>query len=211
MLLFQPVALPQTDAQRTITRCSFDGVEFGLDDAPRSVFVAYIDDVTMHGRYLPNSESRTVFNLTRNGKPLGTIHISDMNNPNGWLAISPNRKAFALTWSDGGAMGGFHTRIFHFDPNGSLVEDSKLIQPVIKDFTARHSCKYRGDNFEAIRWMNDDQILISASVYGTSDCGVEMGYAEGYLVQMSTGKIVRRMNKEQLLNLPEVCTWNVSK
>ena len=55
----------------------------------------------------------------------------------------------------------------------------------------------------------NDQLLISASVYGTSDCGKEMGYTEGYVLDVTTERIVAHMSEAEMLDLPYVCTYNV--
>ncbi len=199
---------PQTNETRSVARCAFDGVEFGLYDAPRSAFVAMIDDLKVTARYLPHSEDHAIFIFTRAGKLVRTVSISDLGNPNGWLAISSNRRRFAITWSNAGASGGWNTRVFHVTPQGDILEDTGIVHAVIEDFSARHSCKTRDDNFETVRWMDDDHLLISAGVYPTSDCGREMDYTEGYLLQLSTQQIERRLTYKQLLNLPGICTWN---
>ncbi len=124
------------------------------------------------------------------------------------MPISDNRKNFAITWSNGGAAGGWSTQVFETLPDGTIVERKALITSVEKNFMARHNCAARGDNFEAVRWMDNDHLLIAASVYGTGDCGSSAGYTEGYLVRLSTGAIERRMSEHELLNLPAVCTWN---
>ena len=167
-----------------------------------------IDDLKVTARYVPHSEAQAIFTFTRAGKLVQTISISDFDNPNGWLAISSNRKRFAITWSNGGAAGGWSTRVFHVTSQGDILEDAGLVRSVIEDFSVRHNCKTRGGNFETVRWMDDDHLLISAEVYPTSDCGSEMGYTEGYLLQLSTQKIVRRLTERELLDLPEICTWN---
>ncbi len=136
------------------------------------------------------------------------IAIDDLYNPNGWLPISPDRKAFAITWSNGGAAGGWNTRIFSVDSQGEIIEKPPLMLMVERDFSSRHNCRTRGDNYQAVRWMDNDHLLVAASVYGTSDCGKQMGYTEGYLINSSTDKIERRLTERQLLDMPMVCTWN---
>jgi hypothetical protein len=134
--------------------------------------------------------------------------ITDLSNPNGWISISADQKWFAINSSDGGAAGGWSVSILHVQDDGTIRDLTGAMSSVMKDFSSRHNCATRGDNYESLRWIAPDQLLLVASVYGTSDCGPEMGYAEGFVLQSSTGRILQRYSELELLHLYETCTIN---
>jgi hypothetical protein len=110
---------------------------------------------------------------------------------------SDDDQSFAITWSDGGANGGFHVRVFHL--NGDSAVEWPATRSAWLDFKDRHWCRARGDNIQAFGWMkNTSDLLLVLSVYPTRDCGKEMGYTEGFVVDAVTGEIRNRWNREQL-------------
>jgi hypothetical protein len=191
-------------AQSQATKAPFQSIEtfpykimrFSVPDAPRSVLVANIGDVSIYARYAIGSEDDATLICKRENRILQTIKVKDLSNPNGWLAVSPNKSAFAITWSDGGAIGGFHTRVFERTAQGSFAERPAIVQNVIRDFEARHFCKARGDNFSAVGWLDINHLILEASVYPTSDCGPDLGYTERYVVQLSNGAIQKRVHTQ---------------
>jgi len=110
---------------------------------------------------------------------------------------SPNSHAFAVTWSDGGAIGNFYMRAFQI--RGDSVAEMPATQQAFQNFKARHWCIPRGDNVQAYRWSADSRNLVLVlSVYPTGDCGKDLGHTEGYVVEASTGKIEQNWNVRQL-------------
>ena len=167
-----------------------------------------MDDITVRGGYVANmNNAAAVLSFWKGGKLLLKKNIDDMSNPNGFAAQSADRHWLALNSSNGGAAGGWSISIFRLE--GQTVYDlSSSMNSVTRDFSARHDCKTRGDNYEAFQWRKNDELLLTAEVYGTSDCGTEMGYTEGYVLQPSTGRILHHYSSAQLLALPAVCLWN---
>jgi hypothetical protein len=191
-------------AQPLVAKAPFQSIEtfpykimrFSVPDAPRSVLIANIGDVSIYGRYAIGSENDAIFTCKHGNRILQTIEVKDLWNPNGWLAVSPDKHTFAITWSDGGEIGGFHTRVFERTAQGFFAERPAIVENVIRDFEARHLCKTRGDNFSAVGWLDINHLILEASVYPTSDCGPDLGYTERYVVQLSNGTIQKRVHTQ---------------
>jgi hypothetical protein len=196
------------DRPHAITQCSWGGRTFSLDDYPQSTTIGRFGDLKITGRMRSSGDSGAIFTFSRSGHAIFQKRINDLFNPNGWLGVSTDGRSFALNTSNGGAAGGWSVSVFRVEEDGRVRDLSTSIQTVKKDFSSRHFCKTRGNNYEAIQWRKNDQLLIAASVYGTGDCGKEMGFTEGYLLQVATGKILSRMSEQQMLELPYVCTYN---
>lgn len=110
---------------------------------------------------------------------------------------SDDQRNFAITWSDGGAIGNFHVRAFR------IGDDSVTELPAPKQawaaFTSRHWCKERGDNIQAHSWYPDSQSLVLVlSVYNTGDCGKDLGHTEGFVVDATTGEIKAHWDMKEL-------------
>ncbi len=117
---------------------------------------------------------------------------------------SDDDRFFAVTWSDGGAIGGFHVRVFRID--GDSVTELPAWQRAWSVFKRRHWCETRGDNIQAYSWLPDPRRLILVlSVYPTGDCGAETGYTEAFVVDAATGDIqqhwgIRKLNEYMRLH-----------
>ena len=110
---------------------------------------------------------------------------------------SDDKKSFAITWSDGGAIGIFHVRVFHID--GDSVAEWPATQQAFDTFKALHWCKTRGDNIQAYRWLPDSKgLVLVLSVYPTGDCGKDLGHTEAYVVDAATGNIHQHWDIKQL-------------
>lgn len=193
---------------RAATQCSWGGNTFSLLDSPKGSTIGSYNTVKISGRMLA-AEDGGEFTFFRSGSPVIRKLVKDVSNPNGWLGVSNDFHTFSLNTSNGGAGGGWSVSIIHVPDTGSATDLSAAMKAVEKDFSKRHYCKARGNNYEAIQWRSNTQLLVSASVYGTSDCGAEMGYTEGYVLDVTSGKIVAHLSEAQMLNLPYVCTYNV--
>ena len=133
------------------------------------------------------------------------IALDDDVNP----ALGHEYDYFALTYSDGGSIGGFHVRVFHL--HGDAVTDiSRVIDGAVADFKTRHYCKARGDNVTALKWIKGN-LLLMTEVYPDSDCGPDMGHIEAYRVSVPDGKIREHLTLEQLRRYPGVCLENEEK
>jgi hypothetical protein len=104
---------------------------------------------------------------------------------------------FAVTWSDGGAIGNFHTRVFHV--TGDEVHETTTVSVAFQDFRSKHWCETRGDNVQAYRWDDHSgSLVLVMSVYPTGDCGKEAGHMEVYFVRPANGAILRHLDAAQL-------------
>lgn len=147
------------------------------------------------------------FSVRRRARTVFTFQVDDLSS-NAEILRSPDGKAFALSYSDGGAIGRFHVRLFLI--NGDKVTDtSHAIQPAVDDFNSRHFCESRGNSVTALKWLDkSSDIVLLTEVYPTGDCGPDLGHAEGYIVSLPGGKIKRHMTLNQLKALPGLCLQN---
>jgi hypothetical protein len=132
------------------------------------------------------------FTLSRGRKVISSTSLKDLS-ASVFVVWSKRNHWFAITWSNGGAIGGFHTRVFHVVDE--KVNETDSVKPAFADFRARHWCKVRGDNVQAYGW--DERIgtlVLVMSVYPTTDCGEDLGHTEAYLVQPTDGGIIRHLN-----------------
>ena len=104
---------------------------------------------------------------------------------------------FAVTWSDGGAIGGFHVRVFQIQ--GNVVKELSAGQKAWDVFKSRHWCEARGDNIQAYAWLPASrQLILVLSVYPTGDCGADLGHTEAYVVDAVTGEIQQHWDAKRL-------------
>jgi hypothetical protein len=196
-----------------IAKCLDDGIEILLPEYPAREKVARIADVDLEAAFPTESEGAT-FWFVRGQKEIFKFTAKDLDSRSVWIAIdhdsaldrAHDQAHIALTYSDGGAIGRFHVRVFLIDANG-VRDVSKCIDGPVADFKARHYCKVRGDNVSALKWIRGG-LLILTEVYPTGDCGPELGYLEGYLVSVPQGKILEHMSFNQLRHYPGVCLQN---
>jgi len=136
------------------------------------------------------------FVLLRAGKELLHTPLKDLSASTS-VVWSDDKKSVAITWSDGGAIGNFHVRVFHIE--GSSVTEWPAVKQAFDTFKAQHWCKTRGDNIQAYQWLPNSQgLVLVLSVYPTSDCGKDLGHTEAYVVDASTGNIQQKWGISQL-------------
>ena len=115
---------------------------------------------------------------------------------------SDDHKNLAITWSDGGAIGGFYVRVFHVE--GDSVTEYRSTETAFAAFKSQHWCE-RGDNVQAYQWLADSRgLVLVLSVYPTSDCGKDMGHTEAYVVDAASGKIRKHWDLAQLKTYMEM-------
>jgi len=132
------------------------------------------------------------FTLSRGRKLILSTSLKDLS-ASVFVVWSRRNDWFAITWSDGGAIGGFHMRVFHVVDD--KVNEADSVKPAFADFPGRHWCKVRGDNVQAYGWVKGaDALVLIISVYPTSDCGEDLGHAEAYVVHPGNGAILRHLN-----------------
>ena len=201
-ILVGSAATAQQQPRRLVTYCYQDALQFWLGEGAIEARVPGGDGITMrldaaHGRFFVRRGTRTLF----------TFVVEDLSS-NALILWSPDRHGFALTYSDAGAIGEFHVRVFVIDGD-TVTEAPRVIQSAVDSFKTRHYCKSRGNNISAIKWVQDSRhLLLLTAVYPSGDCGPDSGYAEGYLVAVPDGKIERHLTLDQLQTFPGVCLEN---
>jgi hypothetical protein len=136
------------------------------------------------------------FVLRRGDKELLRTTLKDLSASTS-VVWSDDDKDFAITWSDGGEVGGFHVRVFSVESD--YVTELPGAKKAFQAFKARHWCKARGDNVQAYGWLpNSHDLVLALSVYPTSDCGMDMGHMEAYVVGAGTGTIRQHWTLKQL-------------
>jgi hypothetical protein len=196
------VATAQQQPRRLVTYCYHDALQFWLGEGAIEARVPGGDGITVR---LDAAQGR--FSVRRSTRTLFTFVVEDLSS-NALILWSPDRHGFALTYSDAGAIGGFHVRVFviHGD---TVTEAPRVVQSAVDSFKARHYCKSRGNNISAIKWVHDSRhLLLLTAVYPTGDCGPDSGHAEGYLVAVPDGTIERHLTLDQLQTFPGVCLEN---
>lgn len=113
----------------------------------------------------------------------------------GELGWSPDSKAISVTWSDGGAVGGFHVDVFVI--SGSSVRHLDVSTPVLRDFRMRHRPCPRHDNVRAAAWIDGSRrLMVVTETYPTGDCPELNEF--GYLVAVPSGRILGRYSRREL-------------
>lgn len=88
----------------------------------------------------------------------------------GW---SPDSKRFFISYSDSGAVGGYHVHVFSM--RDSHLVESNAPKTAYKNFKEQHYCPTRGNNIFFLDFTPDsDNGFFVTEVYPTSDCGREM-------------------------------------
>ena len=198
-----------------ITECADDGYRVFVPESQSRTRIALIGDVDLEAAFRSeNEEDGATFWFVRKGKTIFSFTAKDLSADGVWIAVDREVSPalgfaynhVALTYSDGGAIGNFHVRVFQID--GDVITDlSKTIEGAVGDFKARHYCKERGNNVTALKWVKGD-LLLMAQVYPTGDCGSDLGHIEAYRVSMPDGKILQHLTLEQLKQFPGVCLEN---
>jgi hypothetical protein len=125
--------------------------------------------------------------------PLTSISVKELssNIEVGW---SPDSTQFFISWSNGGAIGAFVSRIFRIE-SGKVV---RLNAPQIayEDFKIKHFCPERGMNNEyVLGWSADSKdLFLVLEVYPSRGCK-ERSLFRGYLVEAGTGNILRMFSE----------------
>ncbi len=189
-----------------ITYCADDGFYPAIPDTPLRATIARIGDIEIRAAFSSRDEDGATFWFVRRAKTIFSFKAKDLVSPGVWIAVNPRHAQFALTYSDGGAIGSFHVRIFQI-ADDVVTDESKATQQAIDDFRSRHYCKERGNNVEALKWIKGD-LLLMTEVYPTGDCGPDLGHIEAYRVSVPDGKIQEHLTLNQLRQYPGVCLEN---
>lgn len=205
----------KTRPKLLITECADDGFRAFVPETQSRTRIALIGDIDLEAAFRSeNEEDGATFWFVRGGKTIFPFTAEDLSADGVWIAVDRDVKStlgfaydhIALTYSDGGAIGNFHVRVFQVD--GNVVTDvSKAIEVAVGDFKARHYCKERGNNVTALKWIKGD-LLLMTEVYPTGDCGIDLGHLEAYRVSVPEGKIQELLTLKQLIQYPGVCLVN---
>lgn len=104
---------------------------------------------------------------------------------------SPDSKAFAETYSDGGAVGTFHVVIYYVEK-----DQLRAIEPtaaVTKEFLSHPRVCFAPEdpNIGAIKWIKDSSaILVAAETLPHTNCD-NMGTFRAYAIHLPDGDIVK--------------------
>ncbi len=113
---------------------------------------------------------------------------------------SPDSRAFAITWSDGGDVGTWRVNVFWIGQNAVRYTDPT--PQVQTEFMGTYRCAGSTNqvpNIAALDWANGSaDLLLVAQVPPDSSCR-QMGRIDGYLVAARTGAILGRYSQEQFL------------
>jgi len=196
-----------------ITECAGDGFEVWIPYSATRDKIAEVANVDLEAGFSPQDEGAN-FWFVREKKDIFKVSINDLFSGSVWIAIDHDRRLvskkneahIAISYSDGGAIGGFHVRVFLIDGKG-VRDVSKSVDTAVADFRRHHYCEPRGNNVTALKWIRGSLLLLT-EVYPTGDCGSEAGHIEGYLVSVPEGKILEHMTLNQLKHYPGVCLEN---
>lgn len=199
-LAFCAGAAAQQNPRRLITLCRKDVLGFDLGAGTIERTVPGPDGISVQF-------DKGDFSIRRGTRIIYAFQVSDFST-NGEMLWSPDGQAFALNYSNGGAIGNFHVRVFS-KRGDTITEVSSAIRPAVDDFKARHYCKSRGNNVRALKWLEDSKrLVLMTDVYPTGDCGSDLGHTEGYVIRIPDGKIERHLTLNQLKTFPGICLEN---
>lgn len=143
------------------------------------------------------------FSVRIGDRQVGAVRVNELSS-NISVFGAPDSQKFALTYSDGGALGGFHAHVYQLT-DGHVREAANPPNTALRDFSRHHFCEERGDNVFFVGWASDSKsMLIAAQVYPTSDCGPDRGIWGGYLLDMA-GRILARYSDKQAHDIITAC------
>lgn len=160
---------------------------------------------------VPSPDKTKAVQLTKEGRfrvTVGQMIISDFDLPDmssnvevGW---SPDSSEFFISYSDGGAIGGYHVNLYRVV--GNTLEKSRVPTTIANRFKTKHWCQSRGNNLFFLDWTLDSKVaLFVAEVYPTGDCGKELGLHRGYVVRLQDRKVLRVFGEEKTDSIEKEC------
>ncbi len=202
-LLFTTIhaALPQ----RSIDRCAQDGAYFyAMNDDPAQPVQVERDGVAIRIERPDSHSADATVSFSRENHVL-IQKQKDFEAAQGWLVVSPSG-AFATTWNVNASSA--ETQLFRMTSSG-IIEDMELIPLAEKTFAidAKRICMTPGVNTTAIKWIDDDHLLLSINAWSSGFC--YSNFTEGFILSLSKRDIDRKLSERELINLPVVCTWNL--
>jgi hypothetical protein len=195
-----------TVPQRTIDRCAQDGAYFyAVNDDPGQPVMVERDGVAIRIERPDSKSTNAILTFSKGNRVLVQKHKYFEAAP-GWLAVSPS-VAFATTWKVNASSA--ETQLFRIKSDGTITEDTELIPLAEETFynDAKRICKTPGDNITAIKWIDDDHLLLSIDAWASGVCS--SNFTEGFILSLSKREIERKLSERELINLPAVCTCNL--
>jgi hypothetical protein len=173
--------------------------DFGYSSCSRNSCLFVPDDqhpmTYKRGEFSYTVKEDGTFMLSRDHKAILLTSLKDLN-ASVFVTWSEKNDWFAITWSDGGAIGNFHTRVFHVADD--KVKETDSVGTTYANFRSRHWCETRGDNTQAYGWdRKTGTLVLVMSVYPTGDCGKDLGHTEAYLVQPTDGAILKHLTPRE--------------
>jgi WD40 repeat protein len=127
-------------------------------------------------------------------REIGAFHLHELSS-NISIVWSPDSDRFAISYSDGGAIGGYHANIYQLE-RGAIIELPKPPKVAFDDFKKRYYCEERGNNIWFLGWSTDSALaFFVVQVSPTGDCGSIEGKSAGYLVDLN-GNIVAKYDEK---------------
>jgi hypothetical protein len=195
-----------TSPHRSIDRCAQDGAYFyAVSDDPAQPVLVERDGVSIQIEHPDPKSSDATVSFSKAKRVLVQKH-KDFEAALGWLAVSPTG-AFATTWQENASSA--ETQLFRVTSKDGIIEDTELIRLGEKTFTidAKRICKTPGVNTTAIKWIDDDHLLLAINAWSSGFCS--SNFTEGFILSLSKREIARKLSERELINLPAVCTWNL--
>jgi len=194
-----------TQPKRMIAWCAEDGAYFyAMNDDPAQPVQAERDGVAIRIQH-PDPKSTDATVSFSEGNHALIQKQKDFEAAQGWLTVSPGG-AFATTWKENASSA--ETQLFRIS-DGGIVEDTTLVPLAEKAFRtdAKRICKAPGINTTAIKWIDDDHLLLSINAWSSGFC--YSNFTEGFVLSLSKRQIDRKLAEKELIDLPAVCTWNL--
>ena len=172
---------PPTDTNAyAVSSRTFDREDFGR---PNSTVVSPDKSKTI--RLMKDGS----FAVLDGASPVTNISVKELasNIEVGW---SPDSTQFFISWSNGGAIGVFVSRIFRIE--SGKVDELSAPQTAYEDFKIKHFCPQRGMNNEyVLGWSADSKdLFLVLEVYPSRECK-ERSLFRGYLMEAATGVVLR--------------------
>jgi hypothetical protein len=206
LLRLSMLSAAQSTPQRMIDQCAQDGLYFyAQNDDPSDPIQVGRDGVTVRIEHPDPKGVDAVIAFSREGHKL-IQNRKDFEAAQGWVTVSEGG-AFAATWNYSASAS--DTQLFRITSTGDIVEDMELIPRAERQFTldAKRHCGSPGLNTKAIKWIDENHLLISVNAWSSGFC--YSNFTEGFVLDVPARKIQRKLTEEQLINLPAVCTWNI--
>jgi hypothetical protein len=115
------------------------------------------------------------------------------------IVWSPDSRSFALNWSDGGAVGGWHASVYSLDRDDYVVSHDVegLVEPLARSFPICEATQ--SPNIGVAGWINDGkELLVVAEAPPHSVCA-NMGAVVGFRVSTVTWNVLERIPGERLV------------